>query len=227
MSESWIEGWLGAPRFRRYLSTCNGDRERALKLYAWNLDLGLAMMRDIAALEVALRNAYDSAISANWDGARHWLIDYESPFLQTNMVVQRGNLLDQSYLVRRDILQAVDRVGGVQAEPGKIIAELSFAFWTRLTETRYEKQFWVPYLHRAFPEGTNRAVLHNRLRNIRLLRNRIAHHEPIFDLTGSSKSLEVTRLHPSLLDVLHSLSPDVHSFVQRTSTVSQLINQRP
>lgn len=227
MIDTWIDDWLGAPRFQRYINACEGDRERAFALYAWNLDLSLALMRDIAAFEVALRNSYDKAISTYWDSSRHWLVDFESPFLQTMMVVQKGKLIDQSYLVRRDIILAVERAGGASVEPGKIVAELSFGFWTRLTETRYEKSFWVPYLSHAFPKGTQRAVLHNHLRNIRLVRNRIAHHEPIFDYRAKHSELEVHKLYPAMLNILDGISPQVASFIESTSTVQVLAARRP
>lgn len=55
----WMERWLSEPRLRRYLDVCQGDFARALELYEWNLDLGAALMKDIAYFEVALRNAYD------------------------------------------------------------------------------------------------------------------------------------------------------------------------
>lgn len=181
MTDNWIETWLSTPRFSRYLDTCGGDRNRAFELYSWNLDISQSLMRDIAVLEVALRNSYDQAISSYWDGKRHWLIDYESPFLQTIMSIHRGNLVDQSYLVRRDILHAVDRAGGANADPGKIVAELTLGFWTRLTETRFEKTYWVPYLNHAYPKATRRGEIHADLTNIRMVRNRIAYHEPVFD----------------------------------------------
>lgn len=67
----WVEAWLGQPRFGRYLNECGGDRSLALATYEWNLRLGYALMRDAAHLEVALRNAYDRAVSARWGGSAH------------------------------------------------------------------------------------------------------------------------------------------------------------
>jgi hypothetical protein len=35
-------------------------------LYEWNLRLGAALMRDIAHIEIAVRNAYDRAMRQHW-----------------------------------------------------------------------------------------------------------------------------------------------------------------
>lgn len=65
-----------------------------------------------------------------------------------------------------------------------IVAELSFGFWTSLLSnnrhSQYDRRLWVPYLHRAFPlYRGRRRDLHDKLEAMRLLRNRIMHHEPI------------------------------------------------
>lgn len=61
----WVEAWLSPPRFGVYLAAVGGNRRRALDLYEWNAALSAAFHRDLAHLEVALRNAYDAAICAN------------------------------------------------------------------------------------------------------------------------------------------------------------------
>lgn len=76
---SWAERRLSADRLAPYLAACGGDCERALKLYEWNISLGQVLMRDVAHLEVALRNAYDRVLSEHWDGPSHWLFDPGSP----------------------------------------------------------------------------------------------------------------------------------------------------
>lgn len=72
----WVEAWLSAPRFGVYIGAAGGDRRLALDLYEWNAVVSAAFQRDLAYLEVALRNAYDAAIVANTrPGAPHWIAD--------------------------------------------------------------------------------------------------------------------------------------------------------
>lgn len=79
MEYEWIDTWLGAPRFQRYVEQCEGNRGQALKLYEWNSLAGQMLMRDISHFEIALRNGYDKEISSSWEGEHHWLLDPHSP----------------------------------------------------------------------------------------------------------------------------------------------------
>jgi len=69
---------------------------------------------------------------------------------------------------------------GPGAQPGKVIAELSFGFWTNLIATRFQQSLWIPCLHRAFPNcRLASSAVHRRLETIQRLRNRVAHHERV------------------------------------------------
>lgn len=66
--------------------------------------------------------------------------------------------------------------------PDDIVAELKFAFWVGLLGPGYDATIWRKTLHRGFANGggKKRQTVHSRFNAIRRLRNRIAHHEPIF-----------------------------------------------
>ena len=93
---AWVETWLSEPRFARYLAEAVGDRERALELYEWNLRLGAAVMRDIAHIEVAVRNVYDRTMREHWVGSEHWLFDPDSPVLVPLLRSRRGQQADMN-----------------------------------------------------------------------------------------------------------------------------------
>jgi hypothetical protein len=88
----------------------------------------------------------------------------------------------------------------VRATPGKVVAELSFGFWCALAGRHYHWTLWQPCLHRVFP-GVRlpRPHIHGRLENIRLLRNRIAHHERV--LTGAEVLYAAVGTYLSLNDL--------------------------
>lgn len=160
MGGQWIDVWLSEPRFGRYLRDVGGDRERALALYEWNLQLGAAIMRDVAHVEVALRNAYDRVMNKHWRGQAHWLLEDASPVLAPLWRTRRGRRIDLNARNRTTVSDAIRRCGGVSsAKPGEVIAELSFGFWRHCTDAAHEKALWVPYLHRAWPKKTSRAAL--------------------------------------------------------------------
>ncbi|MDR1998612.1 MAG: hypothetical protein LBQ06_01535, partial [Frankiaceae bacterium] len=107
----WVEDWLSAPRFARYLSEAGGDRARALAIYEWNLRLGAALMRDVAHVEVAVRNAYDRTMRQHWQGATHWLLDPASPVVAPLWRTWRGRRTDYNTRNRANVADAVSRCG--------------------------------------------------------------------------------------------------------------------
>lgn len=71
---------------------------------------------------------------------------------------------------------------------GKVIPELSFVFWEKMFTGRFDLQIWskhltvvMPYLNPAWNIQVARGKINKDLNKIRGLRNRIAHHEPIFN----------------------------------------------
>ncbi|MGW9348444.1 Abi family protein [Nocardiopsis flavescens] len=231
MSDAWIDAWLGSPRFQKYVDSCAGDRARALALYEWNVTLGQALMRDIAHFEIAMRNAYNTALEANWTGTDHWLLDPDSPVVtpiwrikKDRSGLKRGS--DVNYLNRRAVDSAIRRCGGVRATPGKVMAELSFGFWRQLTSASHEKTVWVPYLHHAYSPKANRSSIDRIIGNINTVRNRIAHHEPIFDRSRTPDQ-EPAHVHTDLMHVLALIAPDVASHLAPASSVQTVLAQRP
>lgn len=227
VSEAWIDAWLGTPRFERYVTASGGDRALALRLYEWNVAVGQSLMHDIAHFEIALRNAYDLAVSARWRGRQHWLLDPESPAVTPIWRVRtlRGGLKrgsDVNHLNRRAVEKAIDKCGGVRATPGKVIAELSFGFWAHLTSASREKSLWVPYLHNAYPAGTNRPVPDKAIEIINAVRNRVSHHEPVFGPTQDPAAV-----HNSIVKLLDWVAPPVAAHLTATSTVHAVLDQRP
>ncbi len=73
---------------------------------------------------------------------------------------------------------------GKPLEVGRIMAELSFGFWTSLLDARYEQGLWPKLLKPTFPhmprQIRTRKNLSRRLNRIRHLRNRVFHHEPVW-----------------------------------------------
>lgn len=59
-----VISWLSEPRYSKYLEATRGDDSVALNLYLWNIGLAQAVLKDVSFFEVALRNAYDRAISS-------------------------------------------------------------------------------------------------------------------------------------------------------------------
>jgi hypothetical protein len=98
---------------------------------------------------------------------------------------------------------------GKPEEPDRLIAELSFGFWTSLLTSSYDRKFWPVLLRPVFPGAKNRerviSLISGRVHSIRRLRNRVFHHEPIC-VRGAPKLLE---LYDHILQTIAWLEPEV------------------
>ncbi len=210
----WVESWLSSDRFATYLRMAGYDRSRALSLYEWSTSLNAALLHDFAHLEVGLRNMYDTALTAAVVvGDNHWLDTISADQLFPRNVA--GNAR-----THRDITTARANAGGNGAPAGKVIAELTFGFWVFLTSRRHEPLVWLPHLAHAYPSGTRRVQLHSDLSDLLKARNRVAHHEPATVRSGR----EINR---RIRGHARYVSPELALHIDATSTVEQIIRNRP
>ena len=183
-----LEEALSLERFGRYLAWAGHDRGRALRLYALNTRLSEALYTPLQMLEVALRNRIQAVMS----DARQprW---FEEP--GTLAIPQQNEQLIEAMA---DLAR-----GRKEPTPGRIVAALPFSFWTAMLGTRYEN-LWQTDLHRIGRrkdgKGLRRKELSGPLTPIRLLRNRIAHHEPIL-------AWNLAKHHDAMLEITDWRSP--------------------
>ncbi|MDQ0093277.1 hypothetical protein [Paeniglutamicibacter psychrophenolicus] len=102
-------------------------------------------------------------------------------------------------------------------DPNTLLA--LFGFWTYLLSDSHEKTIWVPYLHKAFPLGTDRNQLNDSLASLRAFRNRVAHHENI--LKGSEGERR------RIVYLVRLLSTDALEHLQSNSDVATILAKRP
>jgi hypothetical protein len=95
--------------------------------------------------------------------------------------------------------------------PGRVLAELTFAFGVRLFSDRYDKTLWVPHLRRIFPLKllNHRRLVHGRLVELKTLRNRIAHHERL--LCGRQ---HIKQDYANILETIGWIDPVVRQWVE-------------
>ena len=208
---AWAERWLSVPRFAPYLGLCDGNTERALELYEWNVTLGQVLMRDILHFEVALRNACDCVMRRYWEGAGHWLLDENSPVVRPIIRLSKCKKpRDVNLVNRRAILESKDKAKD-PADPDQVVAGLMLGFWTHLTDRSRERDLWIPYLHTAWPRGTDRADLVRSLTSINRVRNRMAHNERLFN--PLKRVASVSQTDADILRLLRGLCPDAAEYL--------------
>ena len=229
INRSDIEAWLSASRYKRYLEIAKNDDKLALDLYLWNIGLAQAVLRDVSFFEVALRNAYDKAISATWSGNEHWLFDNASPIrrpiLRRN---KRGQVQDANRLNRNAIDHLRTNLGR-NAIPDKVISNLTLGFWAHMTDRNHERDLWIPSIHFAWPKGVSRGVVNRKIAEINNVRNRAAHHEHLFVSEGMSCS--TLQACQNAVTLFAQLDPAVCSYVYKgrldQCSVSQFASTNP
>lgn len=206
-----LEKALSPERLSTYQAVTSTPAE-ALTLYVWNTAISAALYGPLQALEVAIRNGFHQALTPVY--GTDW---YDNP--------QAG--LTPAAISRVGEAKYKLLTSGKPADPSRVVAELSFGFWERLLSRgpqgnrNYEVTLWRPALHRAFPHARfPRSVIHKPLPGLRDIRNRIAHHEPIF-----SRNLATD--YQTIIDVIGWMCPETRAWVEYQSTVSGVLATRP
>lgn len=164
-------------RFARYLAWANNDLLLAHRLYARNVALAEAFYTPLHTLEVVLRNRVDDALSAQF--TPNW---FKDPAVVRPVPLQRK--VNDAYRKLATLGPALTR--------GHVVAELSLGFWTGMFN-RHQHHLWQ-HLRPIFvgARGIQRRNVSGQLDDIRGLRNRIAHYEPIvhLDLRNAYQEIE-------------------------------------
>lgn len=169
-----IEKTISISRFTTYrnaviASTGVDCGIKALSLYEWNANLSSDFLFPLHIYEVVLRNAISEAIAKRY--GTDWPI---------NTVFQNS----LAYKNKRELLSIVsNNYQGL----GKVLPELKLSWWEEMLTRRHDGRIWNVHIQTAFPNADNltaaqiRTLLKEACFVIRKIRNRIAHHEPIFN----------------------------------------------
>lgn len=208
--------WLTTVRFDEYLVASNHDHDAARKLYEWNVSTSAAFFELISHVEVALRNAVDAILRPLEvsESARVRLRDgwwFASPSF-----VSENDL---------DFYRTAWRHLGSRAEGAtrdKVFASMTFGIWAAIFGPSYE-QLFRRHLVYAFPHrgpGFKRETVQKNILALRNLRNRIAHHQAIFDLPLEERFEQA-------MDLLGWIDPALERWVAGLCRVPDLLDIRP
>lgn len=149
------------------------DPPAAVALYTWNAAIASAFLTPLHICEVMIRNAVSEALLSLYGERWPW-----SPTFERSLPSP-----DRGYNPRRDLINARAKASSASS----VIPALTFVFWQKMFTSRYDDRVWSQHLNRVFPGlgktlpiDTSRQYIYSSLEQLRALRNRIAHHEPIF-----------------------------------------------
>lgn len=213
---SWLNPVLSQQRFATYLRSSDKIESRALDLYQWNMKISSGFMVPLHVFEISLRNAVAEAIVAfhgeNWP----WNEGFHLSLPNTDR---------PHYSPYRDVMAAIDSCK--KNNPEEVIVELKFAFWQSMLTRRHHERIWVPNFQRAFPGAPTDPQVEIQIRNlhkevgaIRELRNRVAHHEPIF-------YMPLKEYHAQIHSLVGWRSSDAAEWLRGLDPVPELLKKRP
>ncbi|MCY1718467.1 Abi family protein [Microbacterium sp. SL62] len=225
---------LSQSRLSPYMSEAGTNQDRAWDLYLWATQLTGSLHAQISFVELAFRNALDRTLG-DWNvaqgGDREWTLE--------------GNAIDPLYsTLRGDLIEARKRATkesvaraaghprrGVAATHNDVIAQLMFGSWVKVITPMapqdppaHQQALWAGGVHAAFPGAdatdASRVEMGKRLNQLRVLRNRVAHHDSIL-------KVNVTHRLNEMLGVAHKLDPAFPALIMGGSQVRRINKSDP
>ena len=204
-------------RLGPYLQVTKGDTLRALARYYWNAELCKTFLPVLQALEVSLRNRLDSTLAPFFPVHRY---EHINSWLDRQPRVVHHKNAEKDLWKAKYHLFPLDGTGRIRTPlrpvlHGDLVAALDFGFWTALLHLDYEKStgrnvyFWPDHFTAVFPAapvGRTLAGIRTHLNEIRHLRNRVVHHEPIWKKRDSDA--EPKQRYDDVVQAIKWVSPE-------------------
>ncbi len=210
-----VKNALSAARIGTYETATGttGNDPKALELYAWNAQVSGALLVPLHICEVVVRNSVSEALETLYGQRWPWSPVFEHSLPNPSV----------GYSPRKDLQNARRN----NQTTGKLIPELKFVFWQKMFTGRHDTRLWNPHLTAVMPNldqnkpiNVLRQEVYQELEQIRMLRNRIAHHEPIFNRNLTDDFQRIV----DLVEFRCQLTAD---WMIRNQQATTIINARP
>lgn len=170
MDKTHFERLFSTGRLARFYQAARQDTTEASLLYAANIQLSESLYPCLAVAEVALRNAL------------HRQLSYLCRSPDWYLLLPAHDRVLADFRPELDKAQKYIRDRRETLSTDKVVAELTFGFWSALFNRAYELVLWKQ-LRLAFPHlpkpDRQRATVSATINAVRQLRNRVYHHEPV------------------------------------------------
>ncbi|SHV58734.1 Abi-like protein [Mycobacteroides abscessus subsp. abscessus] len=208
--------WISQRRFDEYMVAANQDIESARELYEWNVAISAAFFELISHVETALRNAVDKILQP-LEVSETARVKPQQGWWFASSTFLTDHDLDFHAAARRHLGRNADT-----ASRDKMLAAMTFGIWEAVFGPSYE-QLFRKHLFYAFPNKGARFTRETVQKNVlalRNLRNRIAHHQAIFDLPLEERFEQA-------MELLRWIDPKLEQWVSGLCRVRDLLNVRP
>ena len=228
---------ISQERLKAYSRNRSDKYIDVLSTYLWNIALSEALYPALHNFEIALRNSFHEAISRAYDN-KDWL--YEVNKITICEKTDEGKVL---YVWNRELDKKIPYIGilhsGEMGEIHKIIAKsreeerpvstynlisrLHLGFWVSLTRHNYEEMcrklfkdtdLFFPHLPKSLRTRQN---LSSQFTSANKLRNKIFHHNPIWNHYDKTLKCDLKGEWDKILEAIEWISPMLCENTKRIS----------
>ena len=184
-----LEKFLSKEKLKPYFKI---DGNKIIDLFVLNLNISSELYKILQIFELSTRNIFNEYLSKR----------YSFNWINRKDVLSGNNGLNNK--LYNDIQLTKNSLKNNNYNNNAIIANLSLGFWVNLLSFDNNDKIWQPSLKKIF-NGYTRNEIQNIFRDIKDIRNRIAHHETII-----FKNIKFTI--ENLFDVLKIYSNDLYEW---------------
>ena len=213
---------LSAERLGAYALPTDTDEVDSVARYLWNLALCSALQPALHTLEVTVRN-HVFGISRRIVDETALSFDKVPCWLDA-----RPSLLVDRERQNVEQAKATLSIRGNPMTEGRLVSVLGFGFWVSLCKRPYEQgrtggpRLWPELARRGFPhlpkaKRTRSQVFHS-LDRLRDLRNRVSHHEAVWDR-------KLNRSHQEILETVAWINRDLAATLEAHSPLPAVLDK--
>lgn len=210
-----LERALSPERIAAYRLAGDRDDTDGIARYLWNMALGNAIQPALQTLEISFRNEIARA-AAKITSKRTYTVGRFPSWLDAHPTMLLPN--ERVKVERAKTELGTDPESHTE---GHLIAKLDFGFWVALCRESYSDvhgqgpRLWdraLDLVCRKRPANvTTRAEIFRQFNRIRVFRNRVAHHEPVWDRDYLDEHQHILEslgwMLPKLADAVRATSP--------------------
>jgi hypothetical protein len=214
-----FEKFFSKSRLSTYLNESNRQEDIAIKLYTWNIEICGAIYESQAIFETALRNSINTQLRR---------LNFKE--VKNELCTQQPN----EYLIKIGIENRINDAkkrfysnskNGRQITHDDILSQMTLGTWSLFVPSKNEnkQKLWVLAISDAFPFLRNEDApkITRSIRNIQLIRNRVAHLEPV--LWGN----KIRDLYKEISFVLNAIDPKLSEWYVSRQRITQVLKKRP
>lgn len=218
-------------RVAKYYRATNRNKNKAVMLYFANMKIAQAFHPLLSSFEVILRNQLHYALAHHFSDG-NWIINQKAGFMiapsltYTNKRTKKK--VTNDYILK-EVLKAEKKIAerGVRVTTGRVIAEQTLGFWNSFYETHhYALLAGVPCrIFKKLPSGYGRKEINDIIVQVRELRNRINHNEPICFVNRKCDFSYVRCMYAIISDFLTWIDPEIMPSLREVDKVCKIIDK--